>query len=274
MFSFFRGSVTGITLGSTIVQAVRAQIKNSALTMQDHAEHAVAKNDQTATPEKRSSPAHSWKRAVILINPECVYTQLFTLPASSKSSLTASMNDVVSRTVPEEFSELIVRSKVLTESKEQVTVGIAAIRKDVLQERREAVLKLRFNPIVFSTAPCAIAAVDVTVKPLSFLLATESLEQTIVTLFHHGWPIDEVLLPKEKSTIELITKAGMEIVNEYSEQGITVDTMFLAGTWVTTPQPESASLSLKHVFPDFKDRTKLATACASVVSPSDLSVNF
>ncbi len=216
----------------------------------------------------------SLKRSVVLLNPELVYTQLISFPASSKSSLQASINDAVSRTIPEEFADLIVRSKILVDTKEQILVGVAAIRKDVLQTYKEATTKAKVTVLTFTTAPCAIMAADRSPKPTSFLLVTASLGQSIVTLFHHQWPIDEVILPSENSDMNAIAKAGMDMANEYIDQGIVIDTMLLAGPFEAAPLPSAPTLTLKSIFPNFKDTSWLAVSCASALVPSDVIVSF
>lgn len=305
MLSFFTGPITGVSLGINKIQVAHAQQKNGSLLLLKHGEQDVPTSPPVATssPEPTSTEASakvtpeetatkkpddvstilqslkstsslSLKRSVVLLHPELVYTQVFTFPTSSKSNLQASINDVVTRTIPEEFTELLLRTKILVQSKEQVVVGVAAVRKDVLQTNRDMLTKAKMTVLSYSTAPCAVIAADQSEKPVSFLLATAWLGQTIVTLFHHEWPIDEAILPAGSNDIEAIVKIGMSIANEYSEQGITVDTMLLAGPWESANLPSAPSLTMKTVFPNFAEKPWLATACASVVKTSDLSVNF
>lgn len=284
MFSFFARPITGISLGTKNLQAARIQQKNGSMTLLQHVEQGMPSEGGEGKPEMEklaaalrtltSTGSLSFKRSVILLNAELIYTQLFTFPPSSKDSLQASIHDAISRTIPEDYADLIVSTRILADSKEHVMIGVAAMRKDVLHVHRDAIEKAKITAVAFTTAPCAIIAADRTPKPTSFLLATESLGQTFVTLFHHQWPIDEVILPAESTGIDAMTKAGLEMAEEYKEHNILVDTMFLAGPWGSAPPSATSSFVLKPVFPTFKERSWLATACASALDPKELRVIF
>ncbi len=278
MFSFFARPVTGIAFGSEEVRAARASVKGTSLALLEHGEQSVPKevapSAEKLTLALRSleTAGHlSLKRSVVLLPAECVYTQLFLIPATAKKNVMGFVNDAVTHVIPEEFAQLKIVHRVLQDATDHTHVGVAAIRQDVLRTYQTACESDKRKIIALTTAPCAIISAHRGPKPTSFLLASFAFGQTIVTLFHHNWPIDEAILPVA-ATADLLMNTAESMAAEYREQGLVIEKMLLAGT-LEEPS-HTHTLSLEPVFPAFKDRSWLDCACASVVNPTELSVNF
>lgn len=281
MFSFFAHPVTGIAFGNHEVRAARASLKGSSIALLEHALQAISEEEKKeklrpALQSLQTTGRISLKRSVVLLPAECVYTQLFVVPAVAKKNITGFVNDAVSRMIPEPFAQLKIIRKMLSDSADRTEVGIAAIRQDVLASYQSACKTDKRRIMALTTAPCAIVSAQRGTKPTSFLLASVSASsgQTILTLFHHLWPIDEAILPPE-TAVDRLVQTAESMAAEYREQGLVIEKMFTAGAFEkTSPATTPAPLSIEPIFPDFQDQSWLAAACASVVNPAELAVNF
>lgn len=282
MFSFWKTPTTGVAFAGSHVLCAQASKRDNALLLLEHADRPLTTAKDADLPdagELRSALSSaalaarcSLRRSVLLLPEDRVYTQLCAFPPASKANLLAFVHDAVARTIPEEFSSLRVTHKILAESAERLDVGVAAVRRDILQRYLDAFDAKTAHALCVTAASCAIVAAHAQEKPASFFLIHESPDHTIVTLFHHLWPVDEALLPLGVPE-DIFLRAAESMAAEAREQGLESTTIFLTGHLQAKPSSASG-LSTQAIFPRFTDGSWLGVASASVIDPATLAVNF
>ncbi|MBI3332124.1 hypothetical protein HYZ99_04160 [Candidatus Peregrinibacteria bacterium] len=279
MLSLFTRQTTGLSFMHGGVGAALATQRGTTLVLRKHVESA-APEDVTGMPDREKVVAalRSIKksrmpltRCVALLPSNRVYTQLATLSPLAKKNIAAHMHGIIASTIPEPFQSLHTLEQTLREYPDRIEVAVAAVRRDVLDAYKAACSETGVGISALTTPAAAIAGILPKKHP-SFLLLHASAEEVTVSLVHHGWPVDEDVMPTGTS-LDALSRSVESMATEYRGKGLVLDTLYVAGGSFEA-MPQASSLGIERVFPDFQEGSWLAAACASVVRPSDLAINF
>ncbi|PIR52166.1 hypothetical protein COU77_01820 [Candidatus Peregrinibacteria bacterium CG10_big_fil_rev_8_21_14_0_10_49_16] len=181
----------------------------------------------------------------ILLPTSKVYTVLLELPVSTHARQTALIQEALSTVIPEDVTKLEVLSRILDRTKEHLRVGVAAARKDLIKGYSAACLEAGLRVRTCSVGSSAY--IDALARTEEALLLVASVPEKTLTVFLHGWPVDELLLAQDASA-EHIQKELTALVQEYAQRGVTLQTVKLeeAFSWVS-PQEQPLIGCIAHV---------------------------
>lgn len=223
-----------------------------------------------------------------LLPPEKVYTHLFTLQGE-KENIDRLLKAEVAKIIPEEETDLMTLSAIVSETDNRMTVAFAAVRSDVLQGYSDLAHALGLTLDRATTPSAAIACstkADHAAKTFIFLSLPSGKEEKngTLTMFHQHWPVDETPLPVGCTEAQAIALTR-ELAQEYTELGFPPERLVL---WAD-PQLEEqlkaeASRSagylplpeIERALPWLQDRNIVwgAIQSACLVPRGRLSINF
>ena len=192
---------------------------------------ALAHTMEEALRSMRS--ARGQKSVALCLPVENVYTSLVTLPPHKEEERDELIrNAEVQERIPEPKADMQIFSTVLSQSKTDVALGIAAVRRDLLQGYADALqLQLLQMSHVTSTSMALHALLEESQRGEGppFLLLDAGAPIPYVSLFHKSWPIDECLLNlREKPEAWMVYIEKMR--RYHREHGIAAERLVVLGT--------------------------------------------
>lgn len=167
----------------------------------------------------------------LLLEPDKVFSTVVTVP-HLPDKLPQLVRTEAEKIFPEAFETLTVRSAILSVQGEEMRVGIAGARTDILQNAMSIAQQAGLRPMALSTTPLCLG---------SFLPANKDEETVLLahvpirkeakgtlTVFHQGWILDEQMIPAGTSDEDMVLMAR-DIVQEYEAGATPIRHVFFAG---------------------------------------------
>lgn len=172
-------------------------------------------------------------RATVLLPPDRVYTHQFVLPPLPLHECERMVPLEVQKLIPEELSDLVIATRVLVQSPQAVTVGVAAVRRDILRGAFDLATQSGLKPGCVTTPAAALAPLsDAWRQAEAFVLicAPSAPDRAgTITLFVSRWPADEALVFPGMSPEHVLGQARA-IIRDHEGKGPAVTrVVILAG---------------------------------------------
>lgn len=205
-FPFRRPQTFALECTETHLRLARGEEHGTTLKLTHHAEEELPrelfeKRDEAgvlAVLEKllKGVEGYSVRDTVLLLPSSWVYTCF--LQCTSTEMTTGGAQAAMTKVFPEDLALLSIKTKVLSEQNGVISLGAAAVRSSLFTTLERACGRANLHLVCVTTLPCILAVCHENKgasKEDTFIVSAPgpSLSST-VTLFHHGWPIDESVL--------------------------------------------------------------------------------
>lgn len=136
----------------------------------------------------------------------------------------------VPRLFPESIETLHVTWRTLGTDVKGTRIGFSAVRKDVLKQYEDICIQAGIHVRETTTAPAAIASAEKsTAETFVLVMKTSDDAEGTASLVHHGYIVDEAILPGDATDASL-ANAAHSLVHEYAVKGFSISSMLVVGS--------------------------------------------